>query len=95
MRIFHKPEDYQAFVDLLLLARRRIMAVDVLSLCLQPNHWPLVLRPQGDGDLAVFMRWLSTAHVRRHHAHYHSAAGHLYQGRYKSCDCLASCLACV
>jgi putative transposase len=30
------------------------------------------------------MRWLSTAHVRRHHAHYHSPPGHLYQGRYKS-----------
>ena len=30
------------------------------------------------------MRWLCTAHVRRHHAHYHSPPGHLYQGRFKS-----------
>ncbi|MGA2231754.1 MAG: transposase, partial [Tepidisphaeraceae bacterium] len=84
MRIFHKPEDYAAFVKLLLQARQRIMPVDVLGLCLMPNHWHLVLRPQADKDLAAFMRWLCTAHVRRHHAHYHSPPGHLYQGRYKS-----------
>src|SRR5271154_5962776 len=84
MQIFHKPDDYAAFVKLLLQARQRIMPVDVLGLCLMPNHWHLVLRPQADKDLAAFMRWLCTAHVRRHHAHYHSPPGHLYQGRYKS-----------
>ncbi|MGA2232612.1 MAG: transposase [Tepidisphaeraceae bacterium] len=48
MKIFHKPEDYAAFVKLLLQARQRIMPVDVLGLCLMPNHWHLVLRPQAD-----------------------------------------------
>ncbi len=83
MRIFHKPTDYDAFLHLLLQAKERI-PLDVLGLCLMPNHWHLVLRPSGRDDLAAFMRWLSTAHVRRHHAHYHSPPGHLYQGRYKS-----------
>jgi putative transposase len=84
MRIFHKPEDYDAFMKLLPQARLRGAAVDILGLCLMPNHWHLVVRPREEKDLAKFMRWLSTAHVRRHHAHYHSPPGHLYQGRYKS-----------
>ena len=46
------------------------MGVDLLGLCLMPNRWHIVLRQKTDKDLAVFMRWLSTAHVRRHHAHY-------------------------
>ncbi len=64
-------------------ARERT-GVDLLGLCLMPNHWHLVLRPKMESDLAKFMRWLCTAHVRRHHSHYHSPPGHLYQGRYKS-----------
>jgi putative transposase len=84
MRIFHKPEDYESFVKLLGEARERARGVDLLGLCLMPNHWHMVVRPRADADLAAFMRWLCTAHVRRHHAHYHSAAGHLYQGRHKS-----------
>ena len=82
--IFHKDQDYEAFLNLLAEAPRRAAPVDILGLCLMPNHWHLVLRPRNSGDLAKFMRWLSTAHVRRHHAHYNSPGGHLYQGRYKS-----------
>jgi len=84
LKIFHKPGDYDAFIKLLVEAKERA-SVDVLALCLMPNHWHLVLRPTRARDLAEFMRWLCTAHVRRHHAHYNnSAGGHLYQGRYKS-----------
>jgi putative transposase len=84
MHIFHKPADFQAFIKLLIQARRGLVNVDVLGLCLMPNHWHLVLRPRSEKDLGRFMRWLCTAHVSRHHAHYHSGPGHLYQGRYKS-----------
>jgi len=84
MRIFHKPGDFEAFLELLLQAPKRGGNVDVLGVCLMPNHWHLVVRPKARGDLATYMRWLCTAHVRRHHAHYHAAGGHLYQGRYKS-----------
>ena len=84
MQIFHKPGDYEAFVKLLIEARERAAPVDLLAFCLLSNHWHLVVRPKTETDLAKFMRWLCTAHVRRHHAHYHSPPGHLYQGRYKS-----------
>ena len=50
-----------------------------------PNHWHLVLRPRGDGDLSQFMRWLTVTHTQRWHAHHHTAGtGPVYQGRFKS-----------
>jgi putative transposase len=50
-----------------------------------PNHWHLVLWPEEDGQLGIFMHRLTNTHVRRWHAHRQSAGrGHLYQGTYKS-----------
>lgn len=82
--LFHKPADYDAFMDLLAEATERV-PVGLLGFCLMPNHWHLVLQPGGDDDLSRFMSWLGVTHVRRHHAHYNTrGGGHLYQGRYKS-----------
>jgi putative transposase len=83
-RLLHKPGDFDAFVRLLALYRGQV-GMRVLGFCLMGNHWHLVLWPRADGDLSRFMLRLTTAHVRRHHAHYNrSAGGHLYQGRFKS-----------
>src|SRR6188768_3430392 len=83
-RLFHKPGDYNAFLELL----RRVQAdlpMRILALCLMPNHWHLVLWPRRDGELSNFMLRLTTAHARRHFAHARDAmGGHLYQGRFKS-----------
>jgi putative transposase len=81
-RIFRKPRDYQAFVDCLAQGLERYR-VDLLGWCVMPNHWHLVLRPRGEGQLQEFMRWLTVTHVRRHHGHHGGISGHLYQGRYK------------
>jgi putative transposase len=81
--IFHKPRDYQAFVDILTEGAGRF-SVELFCWCLMPNHWHLVLRPRSRTALIDFMRWVTITHVRRHHAHYEANAGHLYQGRYKS-----------
>ncbi|HEY8748408.1 MAG TPA: transposase [Tepidisphaeraceae bacterium] len=84
-RLFHKEADYAAFLSLLSEVRQAVPGMRVLAWCLMPNHWHLLLWPRKDGELASFMLRLTTAHVRRHFAHYHnSAGGHLYQGRYKS-----------
>ena len=48
-----------------------------------PNHFHLVLLPENDGDLSVWMHWLQNTHVRRYHKHYHST-GHIWQGRFKA-----------
>ena len=55
----------------------------LLSYCLMPNHFHLVLWPKLDGDLSKWMQWLTTSHVRRYHRHYDSS-GHVWQGRFKS-----------
>jgi putative transposase len=82
--LFFKPADYDAFLKVLREGTERY-PVDVLALCLMPNHWHLVLRPREDAALSGYMRWVGVTHVRRHHQHNATAAGgHLYQGRYKS-----------
>lgn len=80
--VFHKPEDFDAFVDLFAPACERLR-MRILGWCLMPNHFHLVLRPYDDGDLGRWMQWLSTCHVRRYHRHYQSE-GHVWQGRFKA-----------
>lgn len=80
--VFHKPGDYDAFVEAMMKARRRL-PLDVLGYCLMPNHFHLVLRPHEDGDLGRWMRWLLSSHAARYHRHY-GTDGHLWQGRFKA-----------
>jgi putative transposase len=80
--VFHKPADYDAFLETVAEARRRL-SVDLFGYCLMPNHFHLVLRPHHDGDLGRWMRWLLTAHAQRYHRHYNTT-GHVWQGRYKA-----------
>ena len=42
--VFHKPGDYDAFVQAMIDARARV-PLDLLGYCLMPNHFHLVLRP--------------------------------------------------
>jgi putative transposase len=81
--VFHKEEDYVAFQKLLRDAQRRC-PMRILSYCLMPNHFHLILWPHRAGDLSRWMQWLLTAHVRRYHRHYGSS-GHVWQGRFGRC----------
>ncbi|MEN6494624.1 MAG: transposase [Thermoguttaceae bacterium] len=80
--VFHKDEDYAAFLKLLREAQERV-PMRLLGYCLMPNHFHLVVWPYEDGDLSRWMQWLLTSHVRRYHRHYHSS-GHVWQGRFKA-----------
>ena len=80
--MFFDEVDYQAFIELLRAASRRV-AMDVFAACLMPNHFHLVLRPCEDAGLARWMHWLSTSHVRRHQRRYQSV-GRIWQGRFKA-----------
>ena len=84
MRLFCKSGDYEAFEGVLAEGLERY-PVELLTYCLMPNHWHLVVRPNTDESLGRWMGWVGVTHVRRHHEHYHSrGGGHLYQGRFKS-----------
>jgi putative transposase len=80
--VFHKDEDYAAFVALFEPACERIQ-MRLLGYCLMPNHFHLLLWPHHDGDLGRWMQWLMTSHVRRYHRHY-GGSGHVWQGRFKA-----------
>lgn len=85
-RIFDGEADYAAFERVLQQAVQRT-PVRLLSFCLMPNHWHLVLWPKRgcDDDLSEFMRWLTVTHTQRWHSHHGtSGTGPLYQGRFKS-----------
>ncbi len=82
--LFHKDGDYAAFEKALREAKAW-QPMRLLAYCLMPNHWHLVLWPEGDGNLSEFLRWLTVTHTQRYHAHYHTAGtGPVYQGRFKS-----------
>lgn len=83
-RLFQKQADYAAFEQVLEQAWARL-PTRLLSFCVMPNHWHLVLWPRDDGELSEFLRWLTVTHTQRWHAHRHTAGtGPLYQGRFKS-----------
>ncbi len=84
LRLFHNEGDYDAFDQILAEGLERY-PVDLLTYCLMPDHWHLVVRPATELALGRLMGWVSVTHVRRHQERYHRrGAGHLYQGRYKS-----------
>ena len=72
--VFHKSQDYEAFVSLLAEAKRR-HPVKLFGFCLMPNHFHLVLEPAHQAALSQFMQWLLTSHVRRYITSITEAAG--------------------
>jgi putative transposase len=81
-RIFHEHADYAQFVALMKEAHE-LVPVPMLSACLMPNHFHLVMRPQTESELSNWAQWLFTTHARRHHLKYRSS-GRLWQGRFKA-----------
>ena len=87
VQIFNSDKDYQLFESVLEEAVEKY-DMRLLSYCVMPNHWHLVLYPKNDGDLARFVGWLTNTHTRRWHTEKGTIGqGHLYQGRYKSFLC--------
>src|SRR5215469_10329848 len=70
--LFDKPADYGAFEKVLCQAFDRL-AMRLLAYVVLPNHWHLVVWPEHDGDLTIYGQLLTVTHVRRWHAHHHTA----------------------
>ena len=81
-RVFHDRTDYLSFLSLMQESQERLN-VPMLAACLMPNHIHLVVRPRRDDDIAHWMHWLFTTHVRRHHTKY-KTHGRIWQGRFKA-----------
>ena len=84
LRIFKKPDDFEAFERVLEEAKERFRT-RICAYALMSNHWHLVLWPEADGELSRFVGWLTLTHTQRWHAfHRNAGTGHVYQGRFKS-----------
>ena len=83
--IFHKDGDFEAFEHILGQAVEHVPGIRLLSYCLMPNHWHLLLWPEHDGGSAIFMQRVTITDVRQWPQHRGFVGlGHVYQGRYKS-----------
>jgi putative transposase len=79
MTIFRNDADYEAFERVLSEAVARTQT-RLLSYCLMPNHWHLIVWPREDGELSEFVGWLTLTHTQRWHAFRRSiGTGHVYQ----------------
>ncbi|KKT92713.1 MAG: hypothetical protein UW94_C0013G0004 [Parcubacteria group bacterium GW2011_GWA2_45_14] len=84
VQIFDDSKDYERFEQILEEVVNRY-DMRLLSYCVMPNHWHLVLYPKQDGDLSKVMSWLTNTHTRKWHTSNNTIGeGHLYQERYKS-----------
>jgi REP element-mobilizing transposase RayT len=63
--VFHGPEDYDAFLEVMTEAAIRA-PMRILAYCLMPNHFHLAIWPREDGELSRWMQWLMTTHVSRY-----------------------------
>ncbi len=64
LALFDDEDDYAAFERVLQQAVARF-DMRLLSYCLMPDHFQLLLWPREDGDLSTFMRWLTMTHTQR------------------------------
>ncbi|MBU1117409.1 transposase [Patescibacteria group bacterium] len=82
--IFFEEKDYLLFEEILREGVKKY-EMRLLSYCLMPNHFHLVLYPKLEGDIQKFMQWVTLTHTQRWHSQNKTTGtGHLYQGRYKS-----------
>ena len=57
----------------------------LLSWCVTPDEWQLLLWPAGSGDICAFVRWLSMRHAQQYHlAQGTSGGGPVFRGRFRS-----------
>ena len=71
--IFHKEDDYAAFLRVLNEGLTRVPSVSLYAYCLMPNHWHFVVGPRIGSDLGKLMAWVGVTHARRHHEQVGSA----------------------
>jgi putative transposase len=82
--IFDTPASRDTFVDLLVDARRRV-PIRLLTFCVMPTHFHLVVWPADVGQLPAFMHWLTGTHAQRWRSgRGTTGGGAVYQGRYKA-----------
>jgi putative transposase len=81
-RLFAEDEDYQHFQQLMGAAQVRV-PLRIVSYCLMPNHWHIVVWPESSEAISEYFRWLTWSHACHFNAS-HDLSGHVYQGPFRS-----------
>ena len=82
--IFRNEEDYGDMVSVLAESISKFEP-RLLSYCILPKHWHLVVTPRKDGDLSKLVAWLTVTHAARWHSKPRRAnTGGIYVRRFKS-----------
>jgi putative transposase len=82
--LFETPDDYDAFVRLLRQAVDK-RPIRLLAFCPMRTHFHLLVWPETDDQLPLFMHWLTGTHgLRYRDATRTIGQGAVYQGRYKA-----------
>jgi len=80
-KIFHSPEDYLAFIEILREASFQ-WKVKIAAYCLMSNHYHLLLQTPG-ANLSRCMRHINGIYTQ-YYNRTHRSDGPLFRGRYKS-----------
>jgi putative transposase len=81
-RLFFDDADYQAFIRLLHLGKRR-HAVTVFGLCVMPNHFHTLVRPDADRAMSAYFHWVQCCYACDLRARTGTLGnGHLFQQRF-------------
>jgi putative transposase len=82
--LFNSPDEYTAFVRLLADGRVR-HPIRIIAYCLMPNHWHLLLWPKEDGDLSLYVGWVTNRHAQRFRRGTDTIGqGAVYQSRFQA-----------
>ncbi|HEX9780696.1 MAG TPA: transposase [bacterium] len=81
--LFHRPDDYRAYLRLLREYGRRFPGTLIHHYCLMPNQVHLLVRMGLGPDFPRFMQGVNQSYYH-HYRRTHGYSGHLFQGRYKS-----------
>jgi putative transposase len=85
LELFTKDGDYLAFEKAMAEGLQRWPGVRVVTYCLMPNHFHMVLWPKADNEVSAYLRWVTMTFSHRWHAHRKSIGrGRVFQGRFKS-----------
>ena len=82
--LFHEAADYENFLRLLTLAKL-YFKVKIFGLCLMPNHYHALIRPEVDGALSAFLHWVQGCYALDLRRQTRTLGnGHVFQQRFWS-----------
>ena len=82
--MFYEAADYENFLRLLNLGKDRCK-VKVFGLCVMPNHFHALIKPEEDLGLSAYLQWVQGCYARDLRAHTRTLGnGHVFQRRFWS-----------